>query len=514
MKRFILVAIIIIILFIPSFGWANSEVALDYLRSLQDETGMILSYNMSAWSAMAFAANNIDVADVFIDNGKSLKTYLTTHHPNLEDLITECERQVLAFLATGVNPESVDGRNYLTEIEGRVTSGQIGNPAYLNDDIFGLLALIGAGRLASSKVIEESLEFILENQNEDGGWGYGPGQESDVDDTSAAIQALSLITENQAVNEALNTAKEYLHSKQNEDGGFPNMNGFSNLASTAWAVQAIIALGENPDNWNKGKNTPITFILSCQDEKTGGFKQLPFLNSVYPLGTAYAITALAGKSLPVMFTATEKSDGDSCSSTSECSGDYCIHNKCRSSSTYCGDGYCDIGETCFSCSADCGVCETTTEEEPRPEPENNNNTSTDEESSKEGNNPEDEEDNNPVKTELNEKKETNHNNSNVSDNQLMSLSSDNNTNQSDYLNITPKKEFKPNDNNASQKQNFPPELALETRVNSSSRAKGISTSDANSFSREKDEFSVFADLYVIALSLSLLILIIFYKRPF
>jgi hypothetical protein len=54
-----------------------------------------------------------------------------------------------------------------------------------------------------------------------------------------------------------------------------------------------------------------------------------------------------------------KLGGAICSSANECSGGYCVHNICRSASTYCGDGYCDIGETCSSCSIDCGICSTT-----------------------------------------------------------------------------------------------------------------------------------------------------------
>ena len=63
------------------------------------------------------------------------------------------------------------------------------------------------------------------------------------------------------------------------------------------------------------------------------------------------------------FTIQEKqSDGVSCSYATSCLGGYCVHNICRSTLTYCGDNYCDTGETCSSCSGDCGTCteETTT----------------------------------------------------------------------------------------------------------------------------------------------------------
>lgn len=56
------------------------------------------------------------------------------------------------------------------------------------------------------------------------------------------------------------------------------------------------------------------------------------------------------------FNTSKKSDGLSCTANTECIGGYCVHNICRSTSTYCGDGYCDSGESCDVCVADCGIC--------------------------------------------------------------------------------------------------------------------------------------------------------------
>jgi len=49
-------------------------------------------------------------------------------------------------------------------------------------------------------------------------------------------------------------------------------------------------------------------------------------------------------------------DDSSCTANIQCSGGYCVHGICRSTSTYCGDAYCDAGESCFSCVSDCGIC--------------------------------------------------------------------------------------------------------------------------------------------------------------
>lgn len=50
------------------------------------------------------------------------------------------------------------------------------------------------------------------------------------------------------------------------------------------------------------------------------------------------------------------STGSSCSYNCGCTNNYCVHRVCRAASTYCGDSYCDSGETCTSCAADCGTC--------------------------------------------------------------------------------------------------------------------------------------------------------------
>ena len=49
-----------------------------------------------------------------------------------------------------------------------------------------------------------------------------------------------------------------------------------------------------------------------------------------------------------------KKESVSCVNSSECLGGFCVNNICRNQSTFCGDTYCDSGETCNNCIADCG----------------------------------------------------------------------------------------------------------------------------------------------------------------
>jgi PGF-pre-PGF domain-containing protein len=49
----------------------------------------------------------------------------------------------------------------------------------------------------------------------------------------------------------------------------------------------------------------------------------------------------------------KSANGANCTYACGCTGGYCVHNYCSAASTYCGDGYCDTGE---SCRADNSAC--------------------------------------------------------------------------------------------------------------------------------------------------------------
>lgn len=46
-------------------------------------------------------------------------------------------------------------------------------------------------------------------------------------------------------------------------------------------------------------------------------------------------------------------DGSGCAYNSGCSSNLCVHNVCRSSNPFCGDGFCDSGESCSSDNSAC-----------------------------------------------------------------------------------------------------------------------------------------------------------------
>lgn len=260
------------------------EKAISYLLTQQDANGEIESVGVSGWSLFAFSASGKS-------NGK-LVNFLKENSSYSK--VTDVERTILVAAAVGIDPRDFNNTNLIKKLRGFEVNNQIGDEKSLSDDIFGVLALTAAGE-KDDTLLKNSTNFVIKNQNQDGGWGFQVGQISDVDTAAAAIQALKAAKKaGLSVSDSIFTnAKNYLHSAQNQNGGF----GFnkvdqkvSNTSSTAWAVQALVSLGETP--------TKAFDYLRSQQLSSGGFKT-EVNGQVNNLATAYAIAALAEKPLPI-----------------------------------------------------------------------------------------------------------------------------------------------------------------------------------------------------------------------
>ena len=279
--------------------------ALDYLRDAQEDDGNIGSFGISAWVVMAIAAAEEDPHDW---GNPSIVDYLRENSELLGDeanMVTGYERMVLAITAAGENPYNFgegdetyapDG-NYVTKLKSYYDGTQIGDGELLNDDFWGVMALISAGEDPDSDIIQSCAAFIKDNQNEDGGWSWAVGDESDADDTAAAIMAL-IAAGDSPESEAVMMALDYLHMDQDDNGGFASY-GEVNSASTSWVIDAIVATGEDPtsEDWTLDDN-PVNCLLNLQDTD-GGFKWKEDSVSNKKWMTSYAIPALLGKPYPV-----------------------------------------------------------------------------------------------------------------------------------------------------------------------------------------------------------------------
>lgn len=303
----------------PVYPLPSSHAAvrdgLDYLRSQQDADGSIGGYADSAWACIAIAAAGENPSD-WNNGGASLVEYLKQGPPEPFDefnMGTFLSRMVLAAVAAGEDPSAFgewsgshggvdiidgdyvgglkslhNGTQFLQDLTGDADSA-----ATLNDDFWAVRALIAAGESPGSSLIQSSVDFIIENQEPDGGWTWGTKEHSfyapdstDVDNTSAAIVALSLGERRDS--DAVRSGIAYLRDHQHGSGGFESVWMGVNVQSSAWAVFAIVASGGTPVDarWTPVDANPIDSLLSSQEEDGS------FGGAVWP--TADTIIALTG----------------------------------------------------------------------------------------------------------------------------------------------------------------------------------------------------------------------------
>lgn len=292
-----------------------TQYGTGYIFSQQDNTGKILGSDFSvsqfdgasSWATLALANQHIDISTVTSASGSSLLSFLQSHPPTTKDSATDWEKRILAITAIGNNPYDFGGTNYVANLETYYTNHQIGSTTNLNDDYFGLAALLASNIATDSAIITDEVHTILSNQHTDGGFSYAtnaPG--SDTDDSAAALLAL-LAAQKREVQDtslasAIDTTKAFILSQQNPDGGFLSDKTFdttSNTSSTTWAVMGLTAAGETGTKIDQAQG----YIRKNQYLGDGSFAwQLPTPAATGDTTTSsYALLALNGGYWPLAY---------------------------------------------------------------------------------------------------------------------------------------------------------------------------------------------------------------------
>ncbi len=283
MKKIIIWQLIICL----SFSWLQIKPAQAYNQNSLAE--YLNAHNTSAWSVMGLAAlgeNNI--------NANHLKNI------NASDAIS-LTAPILAITAINQNPSTFANSDYVANLKNFYSQGQLGDPSLLNDDIFGLLALVAAGENTQSEIITSLKNNIIEHQNADYGWGFMIGANSDTNMTAAAIIALKA-SQIDANHNGLQNAWQYLRNQQQADGGFTydNASQNSDSASTAWVLWSLNAWQIPSSEFIKNGNNPTTYLENLQSNEgyflyqSGGQ-----VDNFTPTVSAYAALALSQHTLPI-----------------------------------------------------------------------------------------------------------------------------------------------------------------------------------------------------------------------
>ncbi len=282
--------------------------ALDWMHDQQSaDDGSIGGFSTSAWVVMAIAAAGQNPHNWRKDDdpaNPSIIDYLE-NNAGTATSATDYARVILAITAAGRDPTNFGGRDFVTLLKGCWDGTKIGNG--FGDGFWAIMALISAGESPSSTEVVGTVNFIKNNQSNNGGWGWAAGQ-SDVDDTAAAIMALISAGESASSPEITN-GLTYMKEVQDiqdtgTNGGFDSGWG-TNADTDSWAICAIKASGQNPNgtNWTVVA-TPIDDLTGFQQlspaADTGAFYWQSGDPGFSPCQTtACAIIALLGKYYPV-----------------------------------------------------------------------------------------------------------------------------------------------------------------------------------------------------------------------
>lgn len=207
---------------------------------------------------------------------------------------TENSRVIIALSAIGKDATDVAGYNLLEPLADFDFVTYQG----LNGAVYALIALDtynyeipSAGDGATQTTRENLINYILENQLENGGWTFF-GSTADPDMTGMAIQALApYYRKNTDVKTAVDKALDVLSASQQDNGGMASWGAVS-VESCAQVLTALSSLGINADTdkrFIKNGNTLVDAIMEFSVEngfahvKDSGYNQMATEQAYYAL---------------------------------------------------------------------------------------------------------------------------------------------------------------------------------------------------------------------------------------
>lgn len=272
---------------IPETKAVNSGAA--FLLTVQDADG---TYSANAAghasgqvmdSIFAVRSAGFDPGKDVLPGGKSPADYLKANAA-LAAKPAAAAKAALGAKALGLDPKAVNGTNLIANITAGLDTA---TGKYAADDFSQSIAMLGLACTGNS-VPANAVTALKGTQLKDGGWGFDGA--SDADTTAIAIQALIASGASKS-DAAVTKAVTYLKTTILPDGGWGYGAVPSNVSSTAYALQALIAAGEdvNIPQYIRPGPSPVSFLLS-QQNADGSFIGY---DPVY--ATNQALPALAGR---------------------------------------------------------------------------------------------------------------------------------------------------------------------------------------------------------------------------
>lgn len=240
--------------------------ALSWLAEQQNADGgfgsPVSGSSATAETVVAFGSAGIDAHTLQSTMGNSPLDFLVTQVPTYNTDGGEMGKLVLAAVASGEDPHNFGGYDLVVSLTQHLSpTGQFGTSSPFRQAL-GVLALAAA----DETIPPTTTQWLKDQQLPAGGWGWGSGLPAETDATAVAIQALIAGGEPVASTSVV-SALTFLRTAQSDDGGFcysPSWGTDPNANSTAYAVQALLAAGEDLADWTKNGRTPLEALRGFQ----------------------------------------------------------------------------------------------------------------------------------------------------------------------------------------------------------------------------------------------------------
>jgi energy-coupling factor transport system substrate-specific component len=287
-------AVVVGLVLVAAPTGARAATPAAYLVSAQNrdggfgaDRGQRSAQLYSAWAAMGLAAAGRRDARV--------ARYLAAGAPRIRD-VGDIERTILGLVAQRASPRRANG----TDLVARLLRARRRDGSWeglVNRTAFGILALRAAR--AGDRQVRSAVRWLGREANRDGGFNFqGRGAASGIDDTSAVVQGL--VAAGHRRGPTVRRAVRFMLAHQNPDGGFAlQPGGPSNAQSTAWAVQAFVAAGHDPDRVRSGGSRSPMGYLRTLTAGDGSVRYSRTSRQTPVWVTAQAVAALQRRALPI-----------------------------------------------------------------------------------------------------------------------------------------------------------------------------------------------------------------------
>lgn len=272
--------------------WLDRKDDRGCLAARTDESG---NAGMTDWGTLAVTAAGGDPTQ----GNPSLVDGLRACDPGSDAPPDDLARHILAIAAAGQDPNGFDGTDWMGELRDHWTGNQFltdGRPDLINDDIFAVLALRAGGASPNDHQVQGAGEFVLDNQQSNGGWSHtidtGSG-DATPDMTGAALQAVTAAGVAGPGHQPVQDALDYLAGLTPTGSGCVGSR-FSAVSSTGWAVLGLLAGHADPRSSSFADDRGVWDCLRSAQVSDGGFATEPGGEDSDWRATVDALVGLSG----------------------------------------------------------------------------------------------------------------------------------------------------------------------------------------------------------------------------